>query len=125
MENQPQNPQIPQMPMGMPQQVPNATASLVLGIISIPTCVICYFSFGIVGLTCGIIAIVLGSKASKVYQENPSIYNVSSYNNAKAGRICGIIGVILNAILFLILIIYLIAAGTMISSSDFPFGRGF
>src|SRR6266852_7379275 len=95
MENQSQ-----QTPIGMQPTLPNATGALVLGIISIPTCV-CY---GIVGLACGIIAIILGSKAIKLYNENPGVYNPSSFNNAKAGKVCGIVGVCLSA-LFLVYVI--------------------
>ena len=43
------------------QPLPNATAVLVLGIISIVGC----FCYGIVGLICGIIALILASKAKK------------------------------------------------------------
>ena len=41
------------------QNLPNATTSLVLGILSIVTC-LCY---GVIGLPLGIIAVVLGNKA--------------------------------------------------------------
>ncbi|MCL7764935.1 DUF4190 domain-containing protein [Polaribacter sp. Z014] len=77
------------------QNLPNATTSLVLGILSLVTC-ICY---GIIGLPLGIIALVLGNKAIKEYNENPENYN--SANNANAGKIMGIIGIILNAIFIL------------------------
>jgi hypothetical protein len=109
MENQPN---MSQPPMGMPQTLPNATAALVLGIISIPTC-ICY---GIVGMACGIIAIVLGSKAIKLYKENPGVYNPSSYNNANAGKICGIIGVILSALYLVFIIVYIVILGAAFSA---------
>ncbi len=81
--------------------LPNSTASLVLGILSIITCC-CY---GIIGLPMGIIAIVLGNKAIKIFNENPEIY--SKISNAKTGKILGIIGVIFNLI-FLIYIIWFI-----------------
>src|SRR5450631_3333974 len=104
MENQnQQQPPIPQTPIGMQPTLPNATAALVLGIISIPTC----SCGGIVGLVCGIIAIILGNKAVKLYQQNPGVYNLSSYNNANAGKICGIIGTILSALSLIYYIIYI------------------
>ncbi len=54
----------------MPQQpVPNGTAALVLGIISIVTCLF----YGIIAVICGIIAIVLGNKAIQEYMANPSV----------------------------------------------------
>ncbi len=72
--------------------LPNSTASLVLGILSIPTC-LCY---GVLGLILGIIAIVLGKNAQKKYNENPDSY--TGEGNAKAGIITGIIGIVLNLV---------------------------
>lgn len=112
MENQSQQPPIPQTQMGMMPTLPNATAALVLGIISIPTC-ICY---GIPGLACGIIAIILGSKAVKLYKANPGMYTPSSFNNANAGKVCGIIGVILSALFLLYIVLVLILYGVAITS---------
>ncbi|OMP30833.1 MULTISPECIES: CCC motif membrane protein [Mangrovimonas] len=74
------------------QTLPNSTLILVMGILSIVGC--CFY--GIPGLICGIIAIVLGSKATKLYQSAPEEY--LGYGNVKAGRIMGIIGVILSII---------------------------
>lgn len=86
------------------QPLPNATAVLVLGIISIVGC-ICY---GIPGLVCGIISLVLGNKAVRMYEDNPSAYTAGSYSNAKAGRICAIIGLVISA-LFLLFVIFILA----------------
>lgn len=83
------------------QNLPNATVSLVLGILSILTC-LCY---GVLGLPLGIVAFFLGNKALKTNAENPENYKGSG--NAKAGKIMGIIGVILNLI-FLLTIVWLI-----------------
>jgi hypothetical protein len=109
-KNQPQQP-VPQVPVGQPV-LPNSTAALVLGIISIPTCS-CY---GIPGLACGIIAIIFGSKAVKLYKVNPGVYTLSSYNNANAGKICGIIGVSLSALFVLYVIIIAVIWGTVMTS---------
>ncbi len=84
----------------MQTPLPNATPVLVLGIISIiGSC--CY---GIVGLICGIIALVLAKKGTTQYNSNPSAYTLSSLKNINAGRICAIIGLILSA-LYLIAVI--------------------
>ena len=84
----------------MQTPLPNATPVLVLGIISIVgSC--CY---GIVGLICGIIALVLAKKSTTQYNANPSAYTVASLKNVNAGRICAIIGLILS-VLYLIAII--------------------
>jgi hypothetical protein len=92
--------------------VPNAVGALVLGIISIPTC-ICY---GVPGLVCGVIAIVLGSRAVTAYQQDPQRYTQGSYNNALAGRVCGIIGTALSALFLAYILIFLIIYGTLASS---------
>jgi hypothetical protein len=89
------------------QPLPNATAVLVLGIISIIGC----FCYGIVGLACGIIALILGNKAIRLYNENPGAYTQGSFSNAKAGRICAIIGLILSALYLLFVIFLLITVG--------------
>lgn len=74
--------------------LPNATAVLILGIISIAGCC----CGGILGLICGIIAIILANKDQALYAAAPGNYTPSSYNNLKAGRICAIIGTILSAL---------------------------
>jgi hypothetical protein len=83
------------------QRLPNAIISLILGIFSIVTC-ICY---GIIGLPLGIAAFVLGNKALKVNRENQEEFKGSG--NASAGKILGIVGIILNLI-FLLVIIWLV-----------------
>jgi len=95
------------------QQVPNATTVLVLGIISI---VICWL-YGIFGLACGIIALVLAAKGKKAYNENPGMYNASSLGNLKAGRICAIIGTILSGLYLLIIIIAFAIVGSFAMGS--------
>ena len=86
--------------------VPNSTAVLVLGILSIVGC-ICY---GIVGLIMGIIAMVLHKKDKELYETNPGAYE-NSFKNSKAGKICAIIGVSLSALYIVFVIIALIASG--------------
>ena len=83
-----------QNPMGMQRDLPNATAILVLGICSIVGC----FCYGIVGLGTGIAALIMGSKAMREYEMNPSQYTQQSYKNAKAGRVCAIIGTIISGL---------------------------
>lgn len=83
--------------------LPNSTAVLVLGILSIVFC----WCIGIVGLTLGIIALVLANKGNRVYVSNQNQYTVASYNNLKAGKICAIIGTILSG-LYLLYYIFLV-----------------
>lgn len=84
--------------------LPNATAVLVLGIVSIVGC-LCY---GVVGTICGVIALILANKDMALYRAQPLRYTPSSYANLKAGRICAIIGLSLSA-LFLLAVIFFIA----------------
>ncbi|MGV8992775.1 MAG: CCC motif membrane protein [Flavobacterium sp.] len=82
--------------------LPNATAVLVLGIVSILTCC-CY---GIVGLVFGIVALVLAQKDMKLYTANPELYK--NFSNLNVGRILAIIGVVMSA-LYLFVTIYMYA----------------
>ncbi|MFC7347803.1 CCC motif membrane protein [Chryseobacterium zhengzhouense] len=93
------------------QKLPNATAVLVLGIVSIVSCC-CY---GVPGLITGIIAIMLYNKDIKLYQQNPSLY--SDYNNLNTGRILAIIGIILS-VLTIAYFIFCIAYFGMDALSD-------
>ena len=84
-----------------PQEtLPNATAVLILGIISLPAC-LCY---GIPGLIAAIIAIVLAKKDQALYTANPAYYTESSYKNLRTGRTCAWVGIILSALFMLFLI---------------------
>ena len=95
MENQTQRP------------LPNGTAVLVLGIISIVGC----FCYGIAGIVCGIIAVVLSNKDLRLYNADPTLYTPGSFSNLKSGRVCGIIGLSLSAAYLAFLIIYIFTVG--------------
>ena len=100
------------------KNVPNGTAVLVLGILSIVMC----WTYGVIGLILGIVAIVLHRKDKAVYLTNPSVYE-QSFKNSKAGNVCAIIGVVLSA-LFVIYIIAVVLffttiAATTVGSSEF------
>jgi len=102
--------------MEQKNNLPHATAALVLGIISIPTC----FCYGVIGIVCGIIAIVQANKAIQEFNSSPENYSSGSLGNAKAGKICGIIGLSLSVaylIYFIILIVFYGAAITSILSN--------
>jgi len=84
------------------RKLPNGTAVLVLGILSILTCIF----YGIIGLTMAIIALVLYHKDLKKYLENPELYK--NFANLSLGRVFAIIGLCLNS-LSLIFYVYMIA----------------
>ena len=67
-----------------------AVASLVLGIASMPTC----FCLGLPAIVCGILAIVFHKNA--VRDIEAGVVSASSAGMAKAGRICGMIGIFLG-----------------------------
>lgn len=98
---------------GGQEPIPNATAVLVLGILSIVLC----WCYGLIGLALGIIAVVLSGKARKLYEATPGAYTVASYNNLKAGRICGIIGICLSAVYVAFLIVYIAILGMALTAA--------
>jgi len=75
-----------------------AVASLVLGILSIVFCA----GFLIMPLVCGILAVAFGGRA----QEEHAIGQVSpsSLGLARAGRICGAIGITLGSLFFALML---------------------
>jgi hypothetical protein len=84
------------------QKLPNATAVLILGILSIVTCC-CY---GILGLILGGIALYLYKKDIVLYNANPQSY--SNYSNLNIGRILAIVGIVLSVI-YLLMTIWMVA----------------
>jgi len=97
------------------QQLPNATAVLVLGILSLVF--ICPY-ISLVGIVLGIIALVLASRDQTLYNQNPSAYSLSSFNNLKAGRVCAIIGLSIAVLTFIITVLFIIG---IIASASMPF----
>ena len=91
--------------------LPNSTAVLVLGIVSIALCCM----YGIVGLSCGIIALVLARKGKQIYTESPELYTQTSLSNLNAGRTCAIIGTCLSSLVVIFFIAYLVMIGTYLS----------
>lgn len=86
--------------------LPNATAVLVLGILSIVCS--CFF----VGLVLGIIGLVLGNKSKKLYKDNPAIWD--GFGQLNAGWIMSIIGLAISTIytIYYIIVIAFLGAAT-------------
>ena len=93
------------------KNLPNSTLVLVLGILSIVSC-ICY---GLPGLLCGVVAVIIGQKATNVYKESPESYK--GFDNVRAGKVMGIIGIVLS-VLFIIFMIWLISVVGMENMQD-------
>lgn len=105
--NQNQSNPITQIPL------PNSTGVLVMGIISIALC----WCFGIVGITLGIISLVLAGKSKKLYKEEPEKYTIGSYKNLQAGYVCAIIGLSLSSLYLIYIIIYFLIIGAAFSTA--------
>ncbi len=105
---------MPQFPMQ--RTLPNSVGVLVLGICSIVFCCVCY---GIIGLTCGIIALALASKAKRLYEASPNDYTEASFKNMNAGRICALIGMILSIVITISILAFF---GSAILSGAGAFG---
>lgn len=98
------------------ENLPNSTAVLVLGILSIFGC--CFY--GIPGLVLSIIALVLAKSDSELYRQNPSRYNSASYNNLKAGRVCASVTISLLAVGLLFIIFIIFTAGfSSLTNTDY------
>ncbi|MBK9450073.1 MAG: hypothetical protein IPN95_11835 [Bacteroidetes bacterium] len=93
--------------------IPNSTAVLVLGIVSIVGC----FCYGVLGIICAVIALVLYGKANSEYVNNPSNYSAGSYKNLNAGRICAFVGLGLSIAYIIFLIVYVAIMGATLASS--------
>lgn len=87
-----------------------ATTSLVCGILSIVSIMFC----GFVGLPLGIVAMMSSSKAKRLIQTGQA--DPSGLGSAKAGSICGLIGVIINSIWVAFMLGYFVLVGFAISS---------
>lgn len=83
------------------KKLPHESAILVLGILSICSCIM----WGIPGLIMGIISLVLYKKDKTVYSSDPMVYE-RSFKTASAGKTCAIIGVGLST--FFIVAIFLL-----------------
>jgi hypothetical protein len=89
--------------------LPNATTSLVLGIISI----VASFCYGIFGLILGIIGLILANKDRKLYEQAPELYSSASFGQSNAGRICSIIGIIISGLIVLFFLFFIILFGSL------------
>jgi hypothetical protein len=76
------------------EALPNATLILVFGILSIFVCQLL-----------GIAAWIMANNSLSVYNQNPERYTESSASQVRAGKICGIIGICLMAVVLLLWIV--------------------
>jgi hypothetical protein len=89
------------------QQLPNATATLVLGILSI------VISCGIIGLILGIIGLTISKEGKLLHDKEPNLYE--GWGNLNAGRIMSLIGIILGSLALLYFILALAIGGSILA----------
>ncbi|MCQ2374317.1 MAG: hypothetical protein MJ069_00225 [Salinivirgaceae bacterium] len=91
-----------------PRAVNKSSVALVFGILSIVSC--CCIGLFIVSLVLAILAVVWGNEGVKEYQATPDLYTLVSFKNAKAAKVCGIIGLCLSGtVLFFVIAIVVFA----------------
>ena len=100
--------------------LPNATVVLVLGIVSIVTC----WCYGIIGIVCAIIALVLAKSAASLYVSSPEKYTEGSFKNMNAGKVCAWIGLSLSILyLIFVIVIFLTVGFGALSDPNTIFGK--
>ena len=97
-------------------ELPNASAVLILGISSL---VGCCLSYGLIGLICSIIALMMAKSANELYMQNPGYYTESSYKNLTTGKTCAMISLVLSIVIFIaaILTIVFFGAAALVGAS--------
>ena len=87
--------------------LPNATAVLVLGILSLV-----FWCF--LGLILGIIGLVISKEGKSLYDQYPNSY--TGYGSLNAGRVLCIIGIVINGLGYVVAIIWGLAIAGIASS---------
>jgi UPF0716 family protein affecting phage T7 exclusion len=88
------------------RSLPNSTATLVLGICSI----VGSFCYGVPGLICAIIALVISRDSVRMYRENPRAYH--DWQVLNAGRICAYVGLSIGILFLLLIAVFFVFLGT-------------
>ncbi len=95
--------------------VRNGVATLVLGILSIVTCIF----YGIPSIILGIIALAISHSSAAEYKSSPDLYDKSSYSQLNAGRICATIGVSLSVLFWIVIFIAYYLLKTNLTNNGF------
>ena len=95
-------------PQTVKTPLPNASATLVLGILSIVV------GCGGLGLVLGIIGLVISKEAKQMYDQNPDAY--TGYGNLNAGRVLSIIGVVIGGISLLVFIFWILGIAALVGT---------
>jgi len=103
--------------------IPKSKEILTLGILSLTSAVLCA-GFLVVGFILSIICMVKSQEAMNLYKQNPNVYSEKSYKDLNAGRIMGIIGLILNSLIVFFLFIALVLSSFAIAFLKEFFSEG-
>lgn len=98
------------------QRVGAAVASLVLGILSIATCMF----YGVPGAVCGILALTYAKKAREAVRTGAA--PAFSLDFARAGRVCGWVGLSLAGLMLVLIVFYVIFFFAMVGAAAGGFG---
>ena len=97
---------------GVQKQLPNSSAVLILGILSLLLC----WAYGIISVILGIIALVMASGAEREIVRRPGEYSEVSCRNLRTGKFCAILGLAFGILSFFIMMIWIWLFGTMLFS---------
>lgn len=100
-------------------KLPADPTALILGIVALVIgfagCC-CYGLFAIIPLILSIVGLIMANKSLKEFDQNPNIFSHQSRSNVSIGRILNIIAIIFNGILVLVVIVFFIIYGTLLST---------
>jgi hypothetical protein len=103
-------------------KLPADPTALILGIaalvIGFAGCC-CYGLFAIIPLALSIVGLVMANKSLKEFDQNPDVFSHQSRSNVSIGRILNIVALIFNSIVVLLIILFFVIYGTVLSTELF------
>ncbi|MFD2697350.1 CCC motif membrane protein [Mesonia sediminis] len=88
------------------RKLPNATLSLILGILSF---IACCFSAGLGGVILSGVAFYLANKDTRLYHQNPDGFD--NYSQVKTAKIIAIIGLVIGLLVLISSIAFIVSLG--------------
>jgi amino acid transporter len=100
-------------------KLPADPTALILGIVALVIgfagCC-CYGLFALIPLILSIVGLIMANKSLKEFDQNPNVFSHQSRSNVSIGRILNIIALIFNGILVLVVIVFFVFYGTILST---------
>ncbi|VXB28932.1 conserved hypothetical protein [Flavobacterium sp. 9AF] len=103
-------------------KLPADPTALILGIVSLVLGFLgccCYGIFAFIPVILSIIGLVMANKSLKEYYQNQEAFSIQSKNNVDIAKILNIISIIINAIIFLFVIVVFAIYGTLVGKEIF------